>query len=131
MSSATFGHERLGVYSEGSPPTDVADRLMASIPQYMGVGLAQRAAKTISGLDKCVCVSALIGLGEADQAWWCICKKKRDILDGLRNCGFKLNFGIHDSGFGLLGSKRVGGFYIGYVLFCCLASPILTHTYVF
>lgn len=37
----------------------------------------------------------------------------RDLLDGLRKRGFKLNFGIHDSGLALLALSRARGFYIG------------------
>jgi hypothetical protein len=37
----------------------------------------------------------------------------RDILDGLRKCGFKLNMGTLDSGFALSAWDRGGGYYIG------------------
>ncbi|KAG5651879.1 hypothetical protein H0H81_007073 [Sphagnurus paluster] len=76
-----------GVYSEGGPPTDVADRLSASFPHHMSVGLSQRTAKVIAELDK-------------------------DILDGLRARGFLLNDGIQGTGFGLLAWSRAGGYYL-------------------
>lgn len=41
-----------GVYSEGGPPTDIADRLSASFPHYMSIGLGQRSTKAIAELDK-------------------------------------------------------------------------------
>ncbi|KAG6814948.1 hypothetical protein H0H93_011571 [Arthromyces matolae] len=41
-----------GAYSEGGPPTDVADRLSTSFPHHFNVGLAQRSTKAIAKLDK-------------------------------------------------------------------------------
>jgi hypothetical protein len=57
MTSATFTDQQLGLYAESAPPIDLADRLMASIPQHMGIGMAQRATKVVAELDKCVCLS--------------------------------------------------------------------------
>ncbi|KAF5378871.1 hypothetical protein D9615_006928 [Tricholomella constricta] len=76
-----------GVYSEGGPPSDIADRLNASFPHHMGVGLAQRTTKVIAELDK-------------------------DVLDGLRARGFQLNDGIQGTGFALLAWSRAGGYYL-------------------
>jgi hypothetical protein len=41
------------------------------------------------------------------------CTVIRELLDGLKKVGFKLNSGIHGSGFGLLFTTRAGGFYLG------------------
>ncbi|KAG5641535.1 hypothetical protein DXG03_004810 [Asterophora parasitica] len=76
-----------GLYSEDGPPTDIADRLSASFPIHMGIGLSQRKVKETAELDK-------------------------DLLDGLRSRGFLLNDGIHGTGFGLLSWSRYGGFYL-------------------
>ncbi|KAF8069230.1 hypothetical protein FPV67DRAFT_1669244 [Lyophyllum atratum] len=76
-----------GVYSEGGLPTDIADRLNASFPHHMGVGIARRRTEAIAELDK-------------------------DILDGLRARGFLLNYGIHGTGFALLAWSRAGGYYL-------------------
>ncbi|TFK70710.1 FAD/NAD(P)-binding domain-containing protein [Pluteus cervinus] len=40
------------LYSEAAPPTHIADRLSASFPNYMSIGLSQRSAKAIAELDK-------------------------------------------------------------------------------
>lgn len=37
----------------------------------------------------------------------------RDILDALKKRGFKTNFGIQGTGFGLLAWSRAGGYYLG------------------
>ena len=44
----------LGVYCENGPPTDIADRIVASYPHFMGLGLGQRSAARIAELDKFV-----------------------------------------------------------------------------
>ncbi|KAJ7347250.1 hypothetical protein DFH08DRAFT_867664 [Mycena albidolilacea] len=75
------------VYWEGGPPVDVADRLTASFPHLMAVPLNQRQVRVIAEDDK-------------------------DILDGLRKCGFKLNMGTLDAGFALSAWDRGGGYYI-------------------
>ena len=41
-----------GLYAEDAPPADIADRLAASYPHHMGVGIGQRATKYIAELDK-------------------------------------------------------------------------------
>ncbi|KAJ7250746.1 hypothetical protein C8J57DRAFT_679664 [Mycena rebaudengoi] len=74
-------------YWENGPPTDVVDRLSASFPHFMSVGLNQRQAIQIAEDDK-------------------------ELLDGLRKCGFKLNMGTMDAGFGLSAWDRAGGYYL-------------------
>lgn len=37
----------------------------------------------------------------------------REVLDGLRNRGFKLNEGILGTGFALLAWNNAGGYYLG------------------
>ncbi|KAJ7887426.1 hypothetical protein B0H13DRAFT_2534157 [Mycena leptocephala] len=71
----------------GRAPTDVADRLNASFPHFMAVPLNQRQAQVIAEDDK-------------------------ELLDGLRKRGFKLNMGTMDAGFGLSAWDRGGGYYI-------------------
>ncbi|KXN92801.1 putative indole-3-pyruvate monooxygenase YUCCA4 [Leucoagaricus sp. SymC.cos] len=75
------------LYSEGSPPIDVADRLAALMPQLLlENGMAQRQTRAIVESDK-------------------------ELLDGLRNAGFKVYHGIKDIGFLLLLKDRGGGHY--------------------
>ncbi|KAG5339859.1 hypothetical protein C0989_003252 [Termitomyces sp. Mn162] len=52
----------LGAYFEGGRPTDIADRLGASFPNHVTVGLAQRQTKDIVELDK-FCLHAQIPSG--------------------------------------------------------------------
>ncbi|KAJ6526586.1 hypothetical protein DFH09DRAFT_995693 [Mycena vulgaris] len=80
-------HIMEGVYSEGAPPTEVADRVNASFPHLMNVGLGQRQALKIAADDKV-------------------------LLDRLRESGFKLNMGLMDAGFGFLAWNRAGGYYL-------------------
>jgi len=75
------------IYSEDAPPVDVADRLAASFPHHMSVGISQRLTKLIAELDK-------------------------DLLDALRARGFRLTDGIHGTGFGLLAWSKAGGYYL-------------------
>ncbi|CAA7270299.1 unnamed protein product [Cyclocybe aegerita] len=75
-----------GLYSEDGPPVDLADRIVASFPHHMGVGLNQRSARHIANLDK-------------------------DLLKSLHKVGFRTNLGIHDSGFSLLAWTKGGGYY--------------------
>jgi hypothetical protein len=37
----------------------------------------------------------------------------REILDGLREVGFRTNLGIDGTGFGLLAWSKAGGYYLG------------------
>ena len=41
-----------GLYEEGGPPTDVADKINASFPGLMGAALGYRSAKLIAEADK-------------------------------------------------------------------------------
>jgi len=42
------------LYCENGPPTDIADRLNASFPLFMGIGLGQRSTARIAELDRSV-----------------------------------------------------------------------------
>ncbi|KAJ3492576.1 hypothetical protein NLJ89_g11205 [Agrocybe chaxingu] len=74
-----------GLYSEDGPPVDLADRIVASFPHHMGVGLNQRGTRHIADLDK-------------------------DLLESLHKVNFRTNLGIHDSGFTLLAWTKGGGY---------------------
>ncbi|KAK6992953.1 flavin-containing monooxygenase [Favolaschia claudopus] len=75
------------IYWEGGPPVDIADRLSASFPHLMAVPLNQRQAEVIAEDDK-------------------------EILDGLKKVGFRLNKGTLDAGFAISAWDRAGGYYI-------------------
>ncbi|KAI6046378.1 FAD/NAD(P)-binding domain-containing protein, partial [Pisolithus marmoratus] len=74
------------LYHENGYPTDIADRINASFSNFLLKLMHQRMAKDLAEADK-------------------------DILDGLRKVGFKLNMGDDDSGPAQLILKRGGGFY--------------------
>ncbi|KAF8634275.1 hypothetical protein AX17_004231 [Amanita inopinata Kibby_2008] len=76
-----------GIYSENAPPTHFADRLNASFPLLMSMGLGQRTAQQIAELDK-------------------------DILEALNKRGFRTNLGIHNTGLALLVWSKGGGYYL-------------------
>ncbi|KAI5992051.1 FAD/NAD(P)-binding domain-containing protein, partial [Pisolithus marmoratus] len=79
----------LGVYVEGGHPIDIADHITLSFPNKFGKFLHQCMIREISELDK-------------------------DLLEGLRKVGFKLNSGEDDAGaLGLVWS-RAGGFCIDF-----------------
>ncbi|KAJ7730607.1 hypothetical protein DFH07DRAFT_848634 [Mycena maculata] len=80
-------HIMEGNYWEGAPPVDIADRITASFPHLMAIGLNQRQAIKIAEDDK-------------------------ELLDGLRARGFRLNMGTMDAGFALSAWDRAGGYYI-------------------
>ncbi|KAI9507262.1 FAD/NAD-P-binding domain-containing protein, partial [Russula earlei] len=80
--SRVFG----GLYHEGGPPPDVADRLNASFPNYLLKPLHQRVVVDIA-------------------------EKDRETLDGLRRVGFRLNTGIDGTGFILLAWEKASGYY--------------------
>ncbi|KAJ7137003.1 hypothetical protein C8R44DRAFT_768224 [Mycena epipterygia] len=80
-------HIMAGTYAEGGPPVDLVDRLSASFPHFMAIPLNKRQAKRIAEDDK-------------------------ELLDGLRKCGFRLNMGTMDAGFALSAWDRGGGYYI-------------------
>ncbi|KAI6115931.1 FAD/NAD(P)-binding domain-containing protein [Pisolithus sp. B1] len=75
------------LYSENGPPTDLADRLSLSFPNAIVKLLHQRVTRVVAEADK-------------------------DILDGLRKVGFKLNMGEDGSGAYQLVLKKPGGYYI-------------------
>ncbi|KAI6145597.1 FAD/NAD(P)-binding domain-containing protein [Pisolithus tinctorius] len=75
------------LYGENGPPTDLADRMNSSFPNAIVKLLHQRVTPMIA---------------EAD----------RDILDGLRKVGFKLNMGEDGSGVLQLIWKKIGGYYL-------------------
>ncbi|KAJ7624512.1 hypothetical protein FB45DRAFT_1086278 [Roridomyces roridus] len=74
-------------YWEGGPPTEVADRITASFPHYMAVGLNQLRTKVIAEDDK-------------------------ELLEGLHRVGFRTNLGVMDAGASLAPWERAGGYYI-------------------
>ncbi|KAJ7113220.1 hypothetical protein C8R44DRAFT_741549 [Mycena epipterygia] len=80
-------HLMAGTYGEDGPPVDFLDRMGASFPHFMTISINQRLASRIAEDDK-------------------------ELLDGLRKCGFKLNMGAMDAGLGVLAWNRGGGFYI-------------------
>jgi len=76
----------LSSYVEGGPPTEIADRLGASLPLHLVFLLSQRVVEEVAADDK-------------------------DILDGLRKKGFKLTNGPDNAGFPSLSYRRGGGYY--------------------
>jgi len=42
------------LFCENGPPTDIADRLNASFPLFMGIGLGQRSTARIAELDRSI-----------------------------------------------------------------------------
>ncbi|KAF8893478.1 hypothetical protein BD779DRAFT_1759690 [Infundibulicybe gibba] len=83
-------HDALGLYSEGAPPTDISDRMVASFPHFKNIGLAQRQTRRIAEADKLI------------RGY------DRELLDALTQRGFQLNMGIKDTGFGMLAWSRAG-----------------------
>ncbi|PFH47514.1 hypothetical protein AMATHDRAFT_67595 [Amanita thiersii Skay4041] len=75
------------LFCEGGPPTEIADRMSASFPYFMNMGLAQRSAKLIADLDK-------------------------EILDDLNKRGFRTNLGIQNTGVFLLVWSKASGYYL-------------------
>lgn len=78
-------HEAL--YSEHSPPVDQADLLSLSFPWKLYLELSPANTQRIAEID-------------------------RELLDGLREAGFRLTDGINGTGLLGLGLGRGGGFYI-------------------
>ncbi|KAH8111482.1 FAD/NAD-binding domain-containing protein [Phellopilus nigrolimitatus] len=70
-----------------APPTDIADRIFASYPSNLILLVHQRVVKDVAEDDK-------------------------ELLDGLKKRGFKLNFGIEGSGLITLARTRGGGYYL-------------------
>ncbi|KAF9048817.1 hypothetical protein BJ165DRAFT_1462890 [Panaeolus papilionaceus] len=77
-----------GLYAEGGPPTDLADKIAASFPFLFATATGYRGANIIADMDK-------------------------DTLDGLKKVGFKVNGGFKGvSGLMLLVWTRAGGYYM-------------------
>jgi hypothetical protein len=93
-----------GLYSENAPPVDVADRLNASYPNRLVELLAPRRTLEIAEADKSVVYKYMIEP---------LLSPFRELLDGLRKRGFRLNLGYKDAGFSLAVWERAGGYYLG------------------
>nr|GAT58193.1 predicted protein [Mycena chlorophos] len=76
-----------GVYSENAPPVEVADRFNASYPNALVGLMAPRMVAKLAEADK-------------------------ELLDGLRQRGFRLNNGYKDCGFSLAVWEHAGGYYL-------------------
>ncbi|CAK5275373.1 unnamed protein product [Mycena citricolor] len=74
-------------YSEDGPPTEIADIQTASVPMQVVELMAPRRTLKIAEADK-------------------------DLLEGLKKCGFRLNLGYKDCGFSLAVWEHAGGYYI-------------------
>ena len=106
---ATRNLFELGLYYEGGPPPDVADRINASFPNYLQKPLHRRIVVDIENEDRSVlCPSARHPWGRNESP-----VPTRETLDGLRRVGFRLNTGIDGSGFLLLAWSKAGGYYFG------------------
>jgi len=75
-----------GLYYEGGPPPDVADRVNASFPNYLQKPIHKRIVVDIANDD-------------------------RETLEGLSRVGFRLNTGIEGTGFILLVWQKASGYY--------------------
>src|ERR1700761_2927449 len=98
---------RLGLsalYHEGGD-TDKADRITASFPNYSMIRMHQRTVKLIAEADKYVAPSIIIEFRQNSF--------DREILDGLKKVGFRLNWGLEDAGFALTAWEKAGGYYLG------------------
>ncbi|KZT62302.1 FAD/NAD(P)-binding domain-containing protein [Calocera cornea HHB12733] len=76
-----------GLYWEGGPPTDLADRLSASLPNAVMRAVHRRYTAEIA-------------------------EKDRELLAGLDRVGFTRNEGVDGSGFLHLAYSRGGGYYL-------------------
>lgn len=88
-----------GLCSERAPPVEAADRLNASLPHHMAVGINQRKVQAIAEADKFTL--SPFATKENDL---------KGILDAMQKVGFRLNWGIKDTGFGTLALDRAGGY---------------------
>jgi hypothetical protein len=95
----------IGLYYEGGPPPDVADRINASFPNYLQKPLHQRIVVDIAEKDRFVHWQS--GFREFLKDVF------RETLDGLRRVGFRLNTGIDGTGFILLAWTKASGYYFG------------------
>lgn len=94
-----------GLYSENSPPTNVSDRLNASFPNRLMEFLAPRMTLDVAEADKYV-----LNIPHHSPTSTFM---YRELLDGLRKRGFKLDLGYKDAGFMLAVWEKAGGYYIG------------------
>lgn len=76
-----------GTYEENGLPIEIADTIVASFPNLMMIQIGQRQVKDIAELDK-------------------------DLLDGLRKRGFRINWGYRDAGILLSAWTKAGGYYL-------------------
>ena len=97
----------IGLYYEGGPSPDVADRINASFPNYLAKPLHQRIVADIAEKDR------FVHFGRADLENFSSKDVFRETLDGLRRVGFRLNTGIDGTGFILLAWTRASGYYFG------------------
>ncbi|KXN87226.1 putative indole-3-pyruvate monooxygenase YUCCA8 [Leucoagaricus sp. SymC.cos] len=74
-------------YSEDGPSTEIGDRLVASYPNLLNVGISYRLTQKIA---------------EADA----------ELLDALQKRGFRLGWGFKDCGFLMSAWARAGGYYL-------------------
>src|SRR6266850_1577707 len=108
MRMATENLLELGLYYEGGPPPDVADRINASFPNYLQKPIHQRIVVDIANDDRSVaCVfSRLFSPSKGPVP-------SRETLEGLHRVGFRLNTGIDGTGFILLVWNKASGYYFG------------------
>ncbi|KAF5392901.1 hypothetical protein D9757_000853 [Collybiopsis confluens] len=77
-----------GLYAENALPTEIADRVNASLPNsFLYHGFVQRAVGYVAQLDKA-------------------------LLDGLHERGFRTNMGIDGTGFTMLAFQKAAGYYL-------------------
>ncbi|KAI0770913.1 FAD/NAD-P-binding domain-containing protein [Trametes elegans] len=77
----------LDVWWENKWPTDVADRVDASMPTFLNEAVAKRTTQEIADAD-------------------------REILEGLKKAGFRTNMGHEGAGFLSFTRRRGGGYYL-------------------
>ncbi|EGO00145.1 hypothetical protein SERLA73DRAFT_107137 [Serpula lacrymans var. lacrymans S7.3] len=87
MTTKEGGPRLFALFWEGSPPTDIADRINASYPNHLLKLMHQRVSRDIAEADK-------------------------ELLDGLRARGFKLSMGDEGSGCLILAWTKAGGYYL-------------------
>jgi len=77
----------VGLYEEGGPPIDTADRINASFPNHVLKLIHKHQMKQVIENDK-------------------------ETLEGLKKVGFQINYGEDDAGFLMMAWKRAGGYYL-------------------
>jgi hypothetical protein len=98
----------------------VADRINASFPNYLQKPFHQRIVVDIAEDDRSVYQFFQILLPLTDQS--------REMLDGLRRVGFRLNTGIDGTGFILLVWSKASGYYFGTIFHAPLFSSHATES---